>query len=207
MKIKDRKNMSDFKDESTNENELEDEDFPEEIMFFMVHEDDNGPKQISLIKTDKQYSLSINHVNSSKYAWSDLALSELEALSEAISNLVKSEKDLKDISEKPTAETLLLTSTFEKKLNVVMYKVGVVLTPLKNVSNQREVVYEFWFKDKKLSFYINDVIIEYIKITDVNNMENGQIASNNDIENIWRWLIDTEGLPTKKESLCGENNE
>jgi len=66
-------------------------------------------------------------------------------------------------------------------------------TPLINVSDDLDIVLEWWNKNKNLAFYINQSSIDYIKVwgADIDNeMEDGLIKSVHDgsIAKLWQWI-------------------
>jgi hypothetical protein len=66
-------------------------------------------------------------------------------------------------------------------------------SPMINVSDDLEVVIEWWNNNKNLAFYINQSSIDYIKVwgSDIDNeMEDGLINSVRDgsIAKLWQWI-------------------
>jgi hypothetical protein len=66
-------------------------------------------------------------------------------------------------------------------------------TPMINVSDDFDVVLEWWNKNKSLAFYINQETIDYIKVwgADIDSeMEDGLINSVHDgsIAKLWQWI-------------------
>jgi len=66
-------------------------------------------------------------------------------------------------------------------------------SPMINVSDDLEVVLEWWNKNKNLAFYINQSTIDYIKVwgSDIDSaMEDGLINSVHDgsIAKLWQWI-------------------
>jgi hypothetical protein len=65
--------------------------------------------------------------------------------------------------------------------------------PLINVNEEEgEIVLEWWNKQKKLTIYVCSDTIDFIKVwgSDIDNeMEDGSISLNNNIDFLWRWLI------------------
>ncbi|MGL4568288.1 MAG: hypothetical protein ACRCU6_07135 [Fusobacteriaceae bacterium] len=63
--------------------------------------------------------------------------------------------------------------------------------PLINVSEDLEVVLEWWHGSKKITIYIKDKSVEYVKTwgADIDNeMEDGEIETEEDIEYLWQWI-------------------
>jgi hypothetical protein len=66
------------------------------------------------------------------------------------------------------------------------------IEPLINFSTQGEIVFEWWFQQKKLTVYIEAEGAEYIKVWggDIDNeMEDGAANHIPTIENLWCWLL------------------
>ena len=66
-------------------------------------------------------------------------------------------------------------------------------TPLINVNYDSDVVLEWWNKNKKLTFYINQSSIDYMKVwgADIDTeMEDGSLDSMRDgsIGRLWQWI-------------------
>lgn len=66
-------------------------------------------------------------------------------------------------------------------------------TPMINVNDDSDVVLEWWNKNKKLTFYINQSTLDYIKVwgADIDSeMEDGLINSMQDcsIGQLWQWI-------------------
>ena len=64
--------------------------------------------------------------------------------------------------------------------------------PLINLSIDSEIVFEWWYENKKLSVYILGNTAEYIKVwgADIDNeMEDGLATSSAEITNLWKWLV------------------
>ncbi len=66
-------------------------------------------------------------------------------------------------------------------------------TPMINVSDDLDVVLEWWHKNKNLAFYINQATTDYIKVwgSDIDTeMEDGLINSVHDgsIAKLWQWI-------------------
>jgi hypothetical protein len=68
-----------------------------------------------------------------------------------------------------------------------------MLVMIVNVSYDSDVVLEWWNKSKKLTFYINQSSLDYIKVwgSDIDTeMEDGSINSMHDysIRRLWQWI-------------------
>ncbi|MEA5616339.1 hypothetical protein VB711_00585 [Cronbergia sp. UHCC 0137] len=64
--------------------------------------------------------------------------------------------------------------------------------PLVNLGIDSEIVFEWWHKNQKLTVYILDNTVEYIKVwgTDIDHeMEDGSATSPAELTNLWKWLI------------------
>lgn len=64
--------------------------------------------------------------------------------------------------------------------------------PLVNLSFDSEIVFEWWYKTKKLTVYILGNTAEYIKVwgTDIDNeMEDGLATSPAELTTLWKWLV------------------
>lgn len=58
--------------------------------------------------------------------------------------------------------------------------------------NETETLLEWWYQDNKLSIYVDEDLITYIKVwgADMDSeMEDGIITSEGDLKNLWEWLI------------------
>ncbi|MFM7888114.1 MAG: hypothetical protein ACKPCM_15805, partial [Pseudanabaena sp.] len=122
---------------------------------------------------------------------------------EALSNIINSshileiqpisqrlEKFSSKLDSKTLFNTFLLTREIikESKVNSLWWS-----TPLVNVSCDSDVVLEWWNKSKKLTFYINQSSLDYIKVwgSDIDDeMEDGSINSMHDysIGRLWQWI-------------------
>ena len=63
--------------------------------------------------------------------------------------------------------------------------------PLVNIDPDGEIVFEWWHESKKLTVYISEEEIEYIKVTgkDIDrDMQEGIISSFNEIKSLWEWI-------------------
>ena len=63
--------------------------------------------------------------------------------------------------------------------------------PIVNVDPSGEIVFEWWHESNKLTVYISEEEIEYIKVTgkDIDkDMQEGIISSFNEIELLWEWI-------------------
>ncbi|MUG97108.1 hypothetical protein F7734_34170 [Scytonema sp. UIC 10036] len=64
--------------------------------------------------------------------------------------------------------------------------------PLINLGVDSEIVFEWWYENKKITVYILDNTAEYIKVWghDIDNeMEDGSATSRDEILNLWKWLV------------------
>ena len=66
-------------------------------------------------------------------------------------------------------------------------------TPMININDDLEIVLEWWNKDRKLTFYVNQSDLEYIKVwgADIDTeMEDGLINFKQDcsIGKLWQWI-------------------
>ena len=64
-------------------------------------------------------------------------------------------------------------------------------TPHITASEAGEIVLEWWHRERKITLYISDTRIEYIKVggLDIDNeMEAGSIFSEQDFLSVWTWL-------------------
>lgn len=122
---------------------------------------------------------------------------------EALSNIINSshileiqpiskrlEKFTSKLASKTLFNTFLLTREIikESKANSLWWS-----PPLVNVSYDSDVVLEWWNKSKKLTFYINQSSLDYIKVwgSDIDTeMEDGSINSMHDysIRRLWQWI-------------------
>jgi hypothetical protein len=63
--------------------------------------------------------------------------------------------------------------------------------PLINTTCDEEIVLEWWNKNRKLTIYISENRIEYIKVwgPDIDNeMQDGLISSDNTLRELWEWI-------------------
>ena len=64
--------------------------------------------------------------------------------------------------------------------------------PLVNLSMESEIVFEWWYGDKKITMYILCDIAQYIKVwgEDIDNeMEDGLANLSEEITELWKWLV------------------
>ncbi|GAA6620649.1 hypothetical protein [Scytonema sp. NUACC26] len=64
--------------------------------------------------------------------------------------------------------------------------------PLINLGVDSEIVFEWWYENKKITVYILGNTAEYIKVwgRDIDNeMEDGLATSSVEILNLWKWLV------------------
>lgn len=64
-------------------------------------------------------------------------------------------------------------------------------TPLLNISVDHEIVLEWWNSGKKITIYVKEEVIDYIKVwgADIENeMEDGSISLNDDLIDLWQWI-------------------
>lgn len=63
--------------------------------------------------------------------------------------------------------------------------------PLATASADGEIVFEWWKEDKKLTVYIQSNEAQYIKVwgDDIEDMEDGEINSDETIRVLWTWLM------------------
>ena len=61
--------------------------------------------------------------------------------------------------------------------------------PLVTNLSKKKILLEWWYKNKKLSIYIEDSSVNYIKIWGIDEMEDGSITTDTELKNIWEWLI------------------
>lgn len=58
--------------------------------------------------------------------------------------------------------------------------------------NETETLLEWWYQGNKLSIYVEEDLITYIKVwgADMDNeMEDGIVTTEHDLKNLWEWLI------------------
>jgi len=63
--------------------------------------------------------------------------------------------------------------------------------PLLNISVDNEIVLEWWNLGKKITIYVKEEVIDYIKLwgADIENeMEDGSISLNDDLIDLWQWI-------------------
>jgi hypothetical protein len=63
--------------------------------------------------------------------------------------------------------------------------------PLLNISVDNEIVLEWWNLGKKITIYVKEEVIDYIKVwgADIENeMEDGSISLNDDLIDLWQWI-------------------
>lgn len=63
--------------------------------------------------------------------------------------------------------------------------------PLLNISFENEIVLEWWNQDKKITIYVYEEVIDYIKVwgADIDNeMEDGSISLEEDLTDLWQWI-------------------
>lgn len=63
--------------------------------------------------------------------------------------------------------------------------------PLLNISFDNEIVLEWWNQGKKITIYVSEKVIDYIKVwgADIDNeMEDGSITLNEDLTDLWQWI-------------------
>ncbi|PMB39130.1 hypothetical protein CEN47_05455 [Fischerella thermalis CCMEE 5319] len=64
--------------------------------------------------------------------------------------------------------------------------------PLVNLGVDSEIVFEWWYENKKLTVYILGNTAEYIKVWGIdidNEMEDGTCTSATEIQYLWKWLV------------------
>lgn len=64
-------------------------------------------------------------------------------------------------------------------------------SPLLNISLENELVLEWWNQEKKLTIYVAEELIDYIKVwgADMDNeMEDGSIDLEDDLTELWQWI-------------------
>lgn len=64
-------------------------------------------------------------------------------------------------------------------------------SPLLNISSENEIVLEWWNQEKKLTIYVSEELIDYIKVwgADMDNeMEEGAIGLEDDLTEVWQWI-------------------
>jgi len=64
-------------------------------------------------------------------------------------------------------------------------------TPLLNINSENEIVLEWWNQSKKITIYVSEESIDYIKVwgADMDNqMEDGSIILEDDLTNLWQWI-------------------
>ncbi|MBR8828429.1 MAG: hypothetical protein DSM107014_11115 [Gomphosphaeria aponina SAG 52.96 = DSM 107014] len=98
------------------------------------------------------------------------------------------EKDKSLISPKvlKKANNLIEKIKSIAKVNCLWWSV-----PLINVTEAQEIVLEWWNKTKKITIYIDQETIDYIKVwgPDMDNeMEEGSITLDQDLKNFWNWI-------------------
>jgi len=63
--------------------------------------------------------------------------------------------------------------------------------PLLNISCDNEIVLEWWNQSKKITIYVSEELIDYIKVwgADMDNeMEDGSISLEEDLTHLWQWI-------------------
>lgn len=63
--------------------------------------------------------------------------------------------------------------------------------PLVNINHEGEIVFEWWHQKRKITVYVLQENIDYIKIwgKDIDNeMEEGALTSSEDISLLWQWI-------------------
>lgn len=63
--------------------------------------------------------------------------------------------------------------------------------PLLNISFDNEIVLEWWNQSKKITIYVSEEVIDYIKVwgADIDNqMEDGSISLKDDLTDLWQWI-------------------
>lgn len=63
--------------------------------------------------------------------------------------------------------------------------------PLVNISGNNEIVLEWWNQSKKITIYVSNDLIDYIKVwgPDMDNeMEDGSISTDNNLTSLWQWI-------------------
>ena len=63
--------------------------------------------------------------------------------------------------------------------------------PLLNISGDNEIVLEWWNQSKKITIYVSEESIDYIKVwgADMDNeMEDGSISLEDDLTHLWQWI-------------------
>jgi hypothetical protein len=64
--------------------------------------------------------------------------------------------------------------------------------PLVNITLEEEICYEWWYHTRKLTIYVYDLTVQYIKVwgADIENeMEDGSICNIQDLTDLWVCLI------------------
>ena len=63
--------------------------------------------------------------------------------------------------------------------------------PLVNISPEQEIVFEWWHYNRKITIYVIQKEIDYVKVVgkDIDNdMEDGSITSTTDMKELWEWI-------------------
>lgn len=63
--------------------------------------------------------------------------------------------------------------------------------PLLNINFENEIILEWWNQSKKITIYVSEESIDYIKVwgADMDNeMEDGSISLEDDLTYLWQWI-------------------
>lgn len=132
--------------------------------------------------TEEELALSIRHYSThyNKYSFPRIA--------SLVGNLEQDYDSLYSSSPKTieTAERLI-----EKLHSVALMNNLWWYDPLLNISFDNEIVLEWWNQGKKITIYVSEKVIDYIKVwgADIDNeMEDGSISLNEDLTDLWQWI-------------------
>lgn len=94
-------------------------------------------------------------------------------------------------SKAPSISTIEKSRDLLIKLHKNFTQHGLFRNPFVSVSENGEVVFEWWDKDRKLTFYIDNTEYQFLKSWGpniFNDMEDGELSDSNLIET-WLWLV------------------
>jgi hypothetical protein len=133
--------------------------------------------------TEEKLALSIRHYSTH----SDKSYS-FPRIASLVGDLEKDYESLYSSSPKTieTAERLI-----EKLHSVALMNNLWWYDPLLNISFDNEIVLEWWNQSKKITIYVSEEVIDYIKVwgADIDNeMEDGSISLNEDLTDLWQWI-------------------
>lgn len=97
-----------------------------------------------------------------------------------------------DAAAAPNIRALLQSQRWVHRMYEVVRLSGKSwLEPLVTVDEYGDVVFEWWHRNRKITVYVTPESVEYIKVggPDIHSdMEDGELHSDQDHQNLWLWL-------------------